>query len=149
VTPLEIKARDLFVALGSEGGDRFELGSAHFWAVKRNGSHRLITTHADVYEGCENLPLSFVLAEGDEAIALETCGWASPLDDNDDDIAPSQHPKRRRVRLLALITRRFEMASALGFADDADEIVTDAGQAVGTLADALAGTMRLLVNQSN
>jgi hypothetical protein len=84
-----------------------------------------------------------------------TCGWAAPIDkshksaddnDNDDDddedddanekVPPSQHPQRRRVRLVAVVGDQ-GVGSVLRFADTPKEIVTDAGSARGSLADAV------------
>lgn len=96
-------------------GETFEIGQAD-----------------DVYDLLDNVeptPLKIV------GLAVTTSGWASPLNANGEvDCPPSQHPQRRRVCLVALITAD-EMLSAMRFADD-DEITTDAnGQ--GSLADAL------------
>jgi len=85
-----------------------------------------------------------------------TCGWAAPIDrsdqchDDDDDDAegdddvegddeklpPSQHPQRRRVRLVVVVGDQ-GVGSVLRFADAPKEIVTDAGSARGSLADAV------------
>jgi hypothetical protein len=77
------------------------------------------------------------VAKASDFIALVTCGWASPRDnDDDDEIAPSQHPQRRRVRLLVLAGKD-GMASCLRFSDTPDEVITDNGTATGSLATAL------------
>ena len=70
--------------------------------------------------------------------AVITCGWAAPLADDDEntEVAPSKHPKRRRVRLV-LVTDGISITSVLRFSDTQDETMTDEGQAVGSLADAL------------
>ena len=85
----------------------------------------------------------------DAAVVL-TCGWAAPIsrqdhddhDDHDDhettddEVPPSQHPQRRRVRLVVVVCDD-GVASVLRFADTPDDIVTDAGSARGSLADAV------------
>jgi hypothetical protein len=70
--------------------------------------------------------------------AVITCGWAAPLADDDEntEVAPSKHPKRRRVRLV-LVTDGISITSVLRFSDTQDETMTDEGQAIGSLADAL------------
>lgn len=69
------------------------------------------------------------------AIAVTTCGWAAPTDDN--DTAPSLHPERQRVCLVSVHhIDTGETVSAIRFAARR-EIVTDHGQAHGTLADAV------------
>ena len=96
----------------------------------------------DVYE-LLNDDKALAIAQRSHYVAVVTCGWASPISDdgNDDEVAPSQHPKRRRVRLVVLASRS-AVASVLRFSDDADEIVTDAGQARGSLADAIHDLMK-------
>lgn len=71
--------------------------------------------------------------------AVFTCGWASPRDNSDDDneIAPSQHPERRRVQLVLVTSRDGNQASALRF-DNESKLVTDDGCARGSLAEAFA-----------
>jgi hypothetical protein len=52
------------------------------------------------------------------------------------DVPPSAHPLRRRVRLVVAISDD-GVASVLRFADAPDRVVTDAGAARGSLADAI------------
>jgi hypothetical protein len=91
----------------------------------------------DVYEllegkGCADLLMA------NSHIAVVTTGWAAPkdTDDNDDDVRPSEHPKRRRVR-LTLVADRAGISSVLRFEDTPDEPIFDSGQAYGSLADAV------------
>lgn len=124
-----------------------DMKRAHLIAVYGNDP-MLVTTDTmakvdeqeDVYDLLES-PLAHATAQLADAIAVVTCGWASPIDhDNDSDeydgVAPSQHPQRRRVRLVVLATRE-HTASVLRFSDDWDSPITDEGQARGTLADAV------------
>ena len=85
----------------------------------------------DVYE----LLSDASLGEFYDYCVLITSGWASPH--GDDDIAPSQHPERRRVNLLCVASREGKQASAMRLAGS-DELVTDNGNATGPLAYALA-----------
>lgn len=85
----------------------------------------------DVYE----LLSDASLGEFYDYCVLITSGWASPRDG--DDIAPSQHPERRRVNLLCVASREGKQASAMRLAGS-DELVTDNGNATGPLAYALA-----------
>jgi hypothetical protein len=91
------------------------------------------------------------LAKRSEYVAIVTCGWAAPIRDNDDDddaVAPSQHPERRRVRLVVLASRS-SVSSVLRFSDTPDEVVTDAGKATGSLADAIHQLISKTVRNSN
>ncbi|NBO53378.1 MAG: hypothetical protein EBU84_02035 [Actinobacteria bacterium] len=141
---METKVRDFFIALSIEKGgeDLYQLSAANFYALGETGGYRHLMKNPDIYDGLLILPYSVTLNNDDYALVIETTGWAAPHDGQ--EIAPSEHPLRRRVRLLAMVTRTYEMASALGFADDTDEIVTDDGHATGGLADALIETMRAL-----
>jgi len=99
----------------------------------------------DVYDLIES-DASVELARRSDFIAIVTCGWAAPLskdtndDDDDDKVAPSQHPLRRRVRLVVLASRG-SVASVLRFSDTPDETVVDEGKARGSLADAILNLM--------
>jgi hypothetical protein len=91
----------------------------------------------DVYELLEGKGCADLLMVNTH-IAVATCGWAAPkdTDDDDDDVRPSEHPKRRRVRLI-LIADRAGISSVLRFEDTPDEPIFDSGQAYGSLADAV------------
>jgi hypothetical protein len=72
-----------------------------------------------------------------DAAAIVTTGWAAPLrPDGTIEGAPSEHALRRRVRLVVVVADN-GVASALRFADEPDEVVTDPGSATGTLAEAI------------
>ena len=107
-----------------------ELGDVSVEFASENG---------DVYELLEN-PLVKTLARtpSTQFIALLTCGSAAPLPENDDDdeVAPSQHAQRRRVRLV-VVASKDSVASVLRFQDDDENTVTDQGKARGSLADAV------------
>ncbi|NCA13403.1 MAG: hypothetical protein EBS89_04610 [Proteobacteria bacterium] len=92
--------------------------------------------HGDVYELLAS-PKARSVAKDSEFVAILTCGWASPItEDGDDEVAPSQHPQRRRVRLFIVASRK-GVASVLRFRDDPENPITDDGQARGSLADAV------------
>ena len=72
-------------------------------------------------------------------VALVTCGWASPIaqgESDDEQVAPSQHPERRRVRLM-VFAGKDGWASVMRFSDTPDETITDDGNARGALAEAI------------
>ena len=121
-------------------------------ASNQDGALRisLLAEHGDVYELLD-APSSAIARMFDVAVVL-TCGWAAPLDRNeqdddsrsddeiddaiDDEVPPSQHPLRRRVRLVVAVCDK-GVASVLRFADTPNDIVTDDGAARGSLADAV------------
>lgn len=64
--------------------------------------------------------------------AVITTGWAAPLGGDNDGIAPSQHPERKRVELMCVVSRDGVMASAMAM-EGSDELITDDGNATGAL----------------
>jgi hypothetical protein len=66
-----------------------------------------VAEHGDVYDLLES-DIARSTAQFADAITLVTCGWASPIAEgqsDDEQVAPSQHPERRRVRLVVTATR--------------------------------------------
>ena len=127
--------------------DRFDLSKARLYGItvvdpdgipdNADGALRItfLAEHGDVYELLE-APTSAISKMFDAAVVL-TCGWAAPIDDEDlRDLAPSAHPRRRRVRLVVTVSDA-GVASVLRFADTPDEVITDDGAARGSLADAV------------
>jgi hypothetical protein len=138
--------------------DGFDLPRARLYGVSivdadgvrsnHNGALRIsfLAEHGDVYELLD-APSSAIARMFDAAVVL-TCGWAAPIDRdespaNEDwsEVPPSQHPQRRRVRLVVSVCDN-GVASVLRFADTPDDIVTDAGSARGSLADAVNNLWR-------
>ena len=139
--------------------DGFDLPRARLYGVSivnangvashEDGALRIsfLAEHGDVYELLD-APSSAIARMFDAAVVL-TCGWAAPIarqdhddqDASDDTVPPSQHPQRRRVRLVVVVCDD-GVASVLRFADTPDDIVTDAGSARGSLADAVNNLWR-------
>jgi len=95
----------------------------------------------DVYLGLHVLPAAFQKLGEVPVIGIETCGWAAPVDACDGiDCSPSEDPRRQRVRLVAVVNRRQEVASAMAFQDEPDEVRTSLA-GVGVLAEALKECM--------
>ena len=106
-----------------------------------------LAEHGDVYELLESR--GSAIARMFDAAAVLTCGWAAPVDDGgDDDVPPSVHPRRRRVRLVVVVGDA-GVGSVLRFADSADEIITDPGNAKGSLADAVERLWRDTINATD
>ena len=105
-----------------------------------------LAEHGDVYELLE--ARGSAIARMFDAAAILTCGWAAPVDDEgDDDVPPSVHPRRRRVRLVVVVGDA-GVGSVLRFADTPEEIVTDPGNAKGSLADAVERLWRDAITSS-
>lgn len=113
----------------------FELPSAHLYGVTVADGEtdiKLLSTHADVYELlAQSKPEVF------DYFGIVTTGWAAPLGaDGKVEGRPSEHSARRRVRLMVVASRE-DVVSVLRFQDEPDEVITDEGQATGSLADAV------------
>ena len=138
--------------------DGFDLPRARLYGVSivdadgvrsnHNGALRIsfLAEHGDVYELLD-APSSAIARMFDAAVVL-TCGWAAPIDrdespvsEDESEVPPSKHPQRRRVRLVVSVCDN-GVASVLRFADTPDDIVTDAGSARGSLADAVNNLWR-------
>ncbi len=95
-----------------------------------------IKTAEDVYELIGDSPEVYEAVNEYDLITIATCGWAAPNDDNN-EIAPSKHPERKRVRLLTTANTNYQFGSSISFKDTPDEPVFDYGNAKGALADAI------------
>ena len=97
----------------------------------------LVLEHSDIYTLLDT-PES-ACARMFDAAALVTCGWAAPISESGEpEGAPSEHPGRRRVRLVVVVGDA-GVASVLRFEDDAENPILDAGEARGPLAEAVNG----------
>ena len=109
-----------------------EMHNAILCGVSEDGSYLELDSAPDIYDllGREYPYTGLV------GLAVHTTGWAAPLNaDGEVDGQPSKHPERRRVALVTVKTDE-GLGSALSFADDPDEIITD-DQGEGQLSDAL------------
>ena len=105
---------------------------------------KLIHEDSDIYDLLESDEVATQLDQSDLAVLVVTTGWASPRTkdtDEEDEMRPSEHPERRRVRLSIYANRLGEVASIIRFEDNPNEIVTDEGSATGSLADAISQLM--------
>lgn len=116
----------------------------------RDGQLVTLGVYGDIYVGLEN-----IANETDEEtlhdfefLGVETSGWAAPIrEEGDDEIAPSKHPERRRVRMLSVIDRTCRIASVMSLDDDG-EILTDLSGR-GSLADAIRLVMANILSAEN
>lgn len=121
---------------------QFDLKRAMFFAINETDDGRvalaLAGEHGDIYDLLDSDD-SRAVARVSDYIAVITSGWAAPLptsNSDDAEVAPSQHPERRRVRLMVFASKD-GCASVMRFSDTPDETITDDGKAQGALADAI------------
>ena len=115
----------------------FEMKQACLYGVDTDGLIALGYQHNDIYELLDGSEVADLLTVYSH-VAVATTGWASPMTDDEmaNDLPPSQHKDRRRVRLV-VVADKDGMASVLRFSDEPDRVITDEGKALGSLADAL------------
>ena len=120
-------------------GNMYDLKFASVWVTNADGEIDCVAQSSDVYDLLDDKK-TFKAIKDYDTFSILTCGWASPLESTDENTPPSQHPQKRRVRLLVHATE-FGVASVLRFKDDGDEIVTDDGAATGSLAETVMELM--------
>lgn len=118
--------------------DEWFLQSASVWVETSNKEIIQVVNHGDIYELLAD-PKTVKAITNYDFFTVVTCGWAAPLQSenpNPEEVAPSQHPERRRIRLV-VGANSTGVASVLRFQDNPNEIVTDEGNARGSLSDAV------------
>jgi hypothetical protein len=136
---LAIKAEAQLNSIHNDHRENYNLPHASLWVLNDLGNMVCRQTNPDVYELLSD-DYTIRMVEGYDFFAILTCGWAAPLSD-DDYVVPSKSKNRRRVRLMVGADYN-GVASVLRFEDTPDEIVCDAGQAQGSLADAVMGLFK-------
>lgn len=140
-TEAELFVHDFLGAFTNEQ-DSLYMSDAHLLVIRTDNDGvtvEPVLSNPDVYELIEEAiaetPFS---VRSSDILAVVTSGWAAPLNaDGSVDGPPSQHAMRRRVRLMAFVRRSdLTMASILRFGDT-DEVNIDAGEATGSLAEAM------------
>lgn len=133
--------REIDHAIAEKLGDSFEQSLAILFAVDYVRGEvpviKQISEDTDVYEMLDDTFNAILLHEtGYSGFAISTTGWASPItSEEDEEIAPSQHPQRKRVRLMTLCNRG-QMGSSIRFKGEQD-VTYDQGNAKGSLASAM------------
>lgn len=135
--------REIDQAVAEKVGNTFELPLAKLFAVDYVRGEvpavRQVAEDSDIYGMLEDVFNAVLLFDsGYNGFAVVTTGWASPIDEDNDannDIAPSQHPERKRVRLMTMC-HNGKMGSSIRFTGD-ETVTYDEGNAMGSLASAM------------
>lgn len=118
--------------------------NARLYHIDEDGVYSLIDFNSDVYDLLDNEDASTDLSKCDNiAIAVVTYGWAAPLTDDDDgnEVAPSQHKDRKRVRVFASACEHGSRQTFLRFEQDPDHVETQ-GEGTGSMADAISALIK-------
>jgi len=124
--------------------DPFGVTKASLWLLDDNNKIKSVKENCDIYDLLDDFDTLESIKDC-ASFTILTAGWAAPINETDEDTPPSQHPEKRRVRLIVHATE-FGVASVMRFKDKADEIVTDDGKARGSLAEAVMDLMDKKVN---
>ncbi len=124
--------------------DPFGVTKASLWLLDDNNKIKSVKENNDVYDMLDDFDTLESIKDC-ASFTILTAGWAAPINETDENTPPSQHPEKRRVRLIVHATE-FGVASVMRFKDKADEIVTDDGKARGSLAEAVMDLMDKKVN---
>ncbi len=120
------------------GDSRFDKQAKLFSLDETSAGNIDITSEhegEDIYELLDS-PLAYAIVSKANNIIIVTTGWAAPRrNTEDDEIAPSQHPERRRV-LLNIFASEEGMVSTIRFSDSDEVMVEDS--ASGPLAEAIS-----------
>ena len=130
--------------------DEFTLKYASVWILTPTLEIKRIAKGMDVYDLLDNPKTLMAIGDAD-SFTVVTCGWAAPIEKKKSklkDLAPSNHPERRRVR-LAVSVDYTGIATVLRFKDTPDETITDEGAARGSLADAIKHLMDMKKKKYN
>lgn len=128
---LAVKASEHFQKEGEDLGSEME--AAIVFGFSDEGIS-VIASSKDIYqaiEDAESSPVSF------HAVGIVSSGWAAPLsEDGECEGMPSEHAKRRRVRLYSVHTPA-SSSSYIVFSDGETLGDEDTEDGTGPLADAL------------
>jgi hypothetical protein len=133
--------REIDQAVAEKIGDTFELPTSKLFAVDYVRGEvpaiRQIAEDGDIYGMLDDTLNAVMLFDsGYNGFAVVTTGWAAPINKEDDDeIAPSKHPERKRVRLMTMM-HNGKMGSSIRFTGD-ETVTYDEGNAMGSLASAM------------
>jgi hypothetical protein len=138
-TAIELESRISQLLVYSElVEDPFQLSEALLFGVSLQDKvdMELLAVERDVYELLD-ARVNQLAASTFDAVIVVTTGWAAPLgDDGEVEGKPSEHPKKRRVR-LCVVADKAEAVNIVRFADDPDEPIVDHDSATGSLANAI------------
>ena len=115
---------------------------AYLFAIKGH-DFKMLGSGGDIYDLISDHAVSSATTISDgEILGCFTRGWAAPCENVEeaDRIAPSEHPERKRVAVVAIVTELMEMASAMRMAGE--EIISSS-EGQGSLADKLRETFTL------
>lgn len=116
-------------------------GDAEVWQHDEDGWQKTPFTSSDPYSLI--MPFAYMGYNGESGLVMY--GWAAPIDEVSEDTKPSQHPGRRRLRVVVQLIGT-DIRCVLHFEDKDDyEIIDESG--AGMLAEAVADALEVVKAQ--
>ena len=104
-----------------------------------------ISENGDVYDLLSEIPMFQDAVKNFDMISVLTAGWAAPVnDDEDDEIAPSEHKDRRRVILAMVGNTSTQYSTIMSFDDEEIDGVYVENQGQGSLRDEFINAMEAI-----
>ena len=144
------KFEEFLIKLSKELDYGFDSGECKIFGINiDNDSYEAeeITSRGDIYEMLDSDDIDLLVKSSKyDYLTVGTCGWAAPIDnsnDEDNDLPPSQHPAKRRVKLLCTANTN-QIGNTINFQDQGEnqEPVIDLGNAKGALASAFSNFVK-------
>jgi hypothetical protein len=121
--------------------DQNDESKAKVFGINKNADYdfRQIASHGDIYQLVDDI-IDDRIGSMYDYLGLITYGWAAPLNQDgelEDGQAPSEHPNRRRVRLLLVTSKEIGgvLGSAMEFVNEDEDPIFDYAEASGPLND--------------
>lgn len=95
-----------------------------------------ISDNSDVYNLISEIPMFAQSVSNYDMLSILTAGWAAPVNnDEDDNIPPSEHKDRRRVRIAMVGNTSTQYSAIMAFDDQTDEPIYLENEGAGALKE--------------
>lgn len=104
-----------------------------------------ISDNNDVYNLISEIPMFAKSVSNYDMLSILTAGWAAPVNnDQDDNIPPSEHKDRRRVRIAMVGNTSTQYSAIMAFDDQADEPMYLENEGAGALKEEFVNALELI-----
>jgi hypothetical protein len=130
--------------LDKSKGIAFDSHSSRMYHIDDDGLFTFIDHNRDVYDMLDDDDVANTLANADNiAFGVLVYGWAAPMtdDETENDVPPSQHKDKKRVRVLITACEHNKFVTFIRFEHNPDtaDVQTD-GE--GSMADAISALIK-------
>lgn len=104
-----------------------------------------ISDNNDVYNLISEIPMFAKSVSNYDMLSILTAGWAAPVNnDQDDNIPPSEHKDRRRVRIAMVGNTSTQYSAIMAFDDQTDEPMYLENEGAGALKEEFVNALELI-----